>query len=266
MQTVSVPCHPLSLAVLQSHYGTGPIYLANHDQIFDLLTGCRIRHTSSKSNLFTESVDFVLSDQVARHVQEFATAVAVRLYRHHKHLLCWYVVAQVRLKGKGGAKPAVSDWLALHGVDEDAYSIDSAYKLYQRFGWDLEKKNDRFSVQIKRKAAGVLLRKTQSRANSEIPLQPYQYSLKDIDIELIAARFLSSFETCFSRTPVCLPKHVRIYLYNQVQGLTEREVATKLHLKHTGVHHALVSMRTRISINPTVSRLLQDALALPQNR
>lgn len=266
MQTVTVPVHPLSFAVLTTHYGYAPIHLANHDPMFDLLTGSRIRHTSSRSAIFTSAVDFVLSDHVARHVQQYAGSISDRLYRHHKNMLCWYVVAQVRLRGKGGAKPAVSDWLSLHGVDEDAYSIESAYKLYQRFGWELEKKNATFSEQIKRKSAGILLRKAASYAKTEEPLKPLRMAMRDIEVELVTARFLSNYALCFQRVPVCLPKHARIYLYYTVQGLTEREIAAKMKLKHAGVHHALVSMRNRIRLNHTVSRLIDDALALPEKK
>lgn len=264
MQTVVVPCHPLSLAVLRTHYGTLPIILANHDPFFELLSGTRRRDSSSKTETFTAEVSLVVNDHLARHIQLFATDIARRMYRHHKMMLCWYVVAQVRLKGFGGAKPAVRDWLDIHGVDEDAYSVDTAYKLFQRFGWDLKEKNGQFSKQILRKMEAGLHRKSAARAKSFDRINPLRMRMKDVEVQLIVARFLTAYSTAYNRVPVCLPKHISIYLYKEVQGYTEREVAAKLNLKHSGVHHALVSMRNRLQHNPTVRRLMEEALALPE--
>lgn len=265
MLEVSIKCHPLSYRVLYTHYGTDRIALTNHDPLFDTLTSSRPRHTCGVSrDGYTATIVFLLKDKIAANVQANAAAIADRLFREHKRMLCWYVAAQIRAGGKGNAKPAVQDWLWLHKVTEEDYATDAAYKLFQRFCWDFDKKNAQFSGQLRRKAAGILSRKTAANAKNIEELNPLIMKAKDITVELSINRFFSAYTATYTRIPAKLGKHVRIYMYVTQQSLTVREASKKLGISRNGIHHALKAMNLRIQQNAAFQDIMNTAVALPQ--
>lgn len=265
MLKVSIAVHPLTYRVITTHYGSNVIFLGNHDPLFDTLTSSRQRHTHGHSrDAYNSTLTFMLKDKIAANVQQHAAAIADRLFREHKRLMCWYVAAQIRALGKGQAKPAVQDWLNLHGITEDEYSSDAAYKLYQRFCWEFDKKNAQFSGRLRRKSSGVLSRKAATHANAVDAINPLVMRKKDMDIELAINRFFGEYSRVFSKMPAKLGKHVRIYMYVTQQGLTVREGSQKLGISRNGIHHALKAMNNRIQRNPTFQVIIDKAVALPQ--
>ncbi len=265
MLTVCIPCHPLTRRVLLSLYGAEPIVAPNHDALFDTLSTIPLRKAVHRNRAaMTASICFSLADPIAQSVQRNARSVAERLFKQHKQMLCWYAVSHVRALGKGSARPAIADWLRLHDVDENEFSLESAYKCFQRFGWVLDEKNARFSGQIRQKAAAKLSAKRTARAKTMQPLDPLKMRLPDIEVELVASRFLTQYNNTFSRMPYKLAQHTRVWAFIQIQGLSIRDAAKKLSISKPAAEHAVLAMRLRMKRNPTVKRLWEQSAALPK--
>lgn len=263
MLTVTLPVHPLSRKVLLAHYGAEPIILDNHDPLFDVISSPRLTPVKDLKSL-TAQVTFAFNDALAERLAAHAAQIGLRIFKYHKPLLCWFVLGYRRAKGKGHAMPSVGDWLALHDVDEDEYSTDSAYKLFQRFGWDFDEKNRLFSGRIKTKPGAEMTAKKRARAKKCKPVRALTFSMRDIDVELAVGRFLCAYRKCFRFTPNFLPAQARIYAYITMQGLSTREAAKKLSRSQPTIWHSLNSFRERMQRNPTVARLMADAIALPE--
>lgn len=266
MLPVVLKVHPLSRKVLVSQYGTEQIFLRNHDTIFDLLTGQRQRHITvgATADQLVAEITFYVQDRLAHHIQEHAYQIALKLFRHHIQLMRWYAAAQVRALGRGNAKTAILDWMYLHGVDEDDFSSDAAYKSFQRFGWNFDEKNAEFSGHLRRKSAGNLARKMRNRAKLIKPLSGLVINMEDSRVELAAARFLTSYSNTFRRIPAKLPKYAKVYLYVRMQELSNRQAEKKLSMNRTAIRYAIQAMRQRMDKNPTVAQLLEQCIDLPE--
>lgn len=267
MLQVAIPCHPMSRKVLLAQYGAEPITLENQDPLFDVLTSSRIRPTAVKNRAALSSqITFALDDRIAQYVENNGLQIGHRLFRHHKPMLCWFVLGYFRAKGKGVVWGAIEEFLSIHEVDEDEYSTETAHKLFQRFRWNFDEKNARFSGRMRENPGVKMSRKKQRHAKTCKPVKPMTISMKDIEVELAIGRFLVNYSRCFSRTPDFLPKHARVYTYITMQKLSVRDAAQKLGMSRTGVQNALTSFRNRLNRNPTVSRLIEESIALPDRK
>lgn len=265
MLQVSIPVHPLSRAALLSHYGPEPIAIDNnHDILFQHLAGHALRHSARCYPHLSTEITFALTDELAIHISRHAAEIGARLYNWHKQQICLYALAHYRARGSGSIRAAIAEWLTIYEVDEDQYSVDTGYKLFQRYYWELSKKNPRFSGQIRRKPGDVLPNKKAPRAILAQPVRPGVLTDTEAVPELAAARFLASAAEVFRRLPHRLPMQVRTYMYYSCAELTEREVALKLGLKKSTVHYHLHAIRRRSAVNPTFSKILTESTALPQ--
>lgn len=254
----------MSRKVLLSQYGTEPISLDNHDPLFDTLSCSRVRVSTIKNrSVLSSKISFALDDRIAQHVQAQAMQVGHRIFRLHKMMLCWYVVGCYRAKGKGVVWGSIEEFLSMHGVEEDEYAVETAHKLFQRFGWNFDKKNADFSGRMREKPGAKMSRKIVRHASGIKTIKPLTITMRDIDAELAIGRFLVAYSRCFRRTPNFLPKHARVYTYITMQELSIRQAAQKLGMTRTGVQNSLSSFRARMRRNPTVARLIEDAIALP---
>lgn len=256
-----MPCHPLSRKVLLAQYGPEPIALKNHDPLFDLMSGSLQRHSAGVRNEhLSATITFSVSRTIARSLILSPHEIGWRLLRFHKQQMCWYAVSQVRLKGKGAAMPAIRDWLSLHDVEEDEYQLETAYKLWLRFGWDFDRKNAFFSARLRRKSEG---RKEVECAKFQ-PLELRRTnSFSDIVVGLRAQSFLDEYRSKFKTVPKSLHKHITVYLLIHRQHLSQRDAAVKLEMTRYNVRSALQAIDQRAGRNRAFASLLASALALP---
>jgi hypothetical protein len=251
----------MSRQVLVAHYGPEPIALKNHNPLFDLMTGSRRRDTAGVRNEdLKATITFAVSRSIARCITLQPHELGWRLLRYHKQQLCWYAVSQVRLKGKGAAMPAIRDWLALHQVEEEHYGLETAYKLWQRFGLNFHRKNAFFSARLRRNSSG---RKEGERANFR-PLELRRHnSFDDIVLGLRARSFVQEYQAKFKSLPKSLHKHITVYLIVHRQYLSQNATAAKLEITRYNVRTALAAIDRRAERNRAFAALLQHALALP---
>ena len=262
MLQVSIPVHPLSLRALRAAYGQGPIVLSNHDTLFTFLTCSPLRsRMTSRAMVLSSEATFVVNNALAQHLQANACKVGAALFKFHKLELCRFAASAVILGYKGGAKAGLYVWLRMNGVGEDEYSLDSAYKLWQRFGWKFcAEKSTTFLSQINGKAAGIMAKKQAIMPKSVKPLQPRSLTLSQIEIELAANRFTESVKRCFRRPPHKLSYHARIYYYSLSSGMSARDLSKYLSIPVSSITYASRTIRKQALQNLTLSRLLSDAL------
>lgn len=255
MLQVEIPCHPMSRAILQCEYGNEPIQLAEHDIHWEIIATRVTNDDLRNKTQLTAYIQLQTNDRLAAHLARYGIIAGLRLYKFHKHLLCRYADAQVRVKGKGHARPAIQEFLNLYGVEEDAYSLESAYKLYQRFGWEIRRKNAHFLERMRRKPGAVLFEK--KHTGDESPAAP------GIETELAVARFMSAVHNLMKRHHRRLEKQARAYIYIKACGMSFRDAAALLDMPIGTVHYSCNAMRRRMERNPRLSSLLTESLALP---
>lgn len=255
MLQVEIPVHPMSRAILQCEYGAEPIHLAEQDITWEIISTRVTNDDLRKKTQLTAYISIVTNNRLAAHLARYGLIAGLRLYKFHKHLLCRYADAQVRVKGKGHARPAIQEFLNLYGIEEDHYSLDSAYKLYQRFHWEIKKKNSGFLERMRRKPGAIMFEKMKARDD----IQPE----RDISAELAVARFMSAVHHLMKRNHRRLEKQARAYIYVCESGKSFREVSALLDQPIGTVHYSVSAMRRRMERNPRIASLLHESLALP---
>lgn len=263
MRAVSIPVHPLSARALAYEYGPGSIVMNNQDPLFTFLTCSPLRTRISRgSDLLTQQVTFHVNDDLALHLQQYDWQIGSALLRMHKRELCQFAAAAVALRHQGGAKDALYLWLSMRQVTEDEYSLETAYKLWQRFGWKLStEKSTTFFAQTRGKAADALSKKTATVPKLINRINPTKLTLSQIEVELAANRFVGSLRQCFRRLPHKTAYHARIYYYATYTGMRSHiEVAKALGIPQTTVSYAIRTINAHAAHNITLRRMLADAL------
>jgi hypothetical protein len=262
VMSVTINIHPLSARVLSSLYGSEGVVMCATDPMFDLLSSKGNTLSATTTKEYTAPVNFLINEKLARQLANNPVNVAHRLFRYHKHLMCWYVATQVQVRGRGSAKAAIYDWMQLHRVSEDDYSSETLYKVFQRFGWNISSKNIEISGRLRNKTASILSPKKRAKWGTQTARQ--QTDVSDSLVELAIANFLAKYQLTFRAVPVKLPKHIRIYMYVTAQKLSYRAAATKLGSSCNGVHTATRAMQQRISRNIAIRDMVAEVLtALP---
>jgi len=262
MIQVKIPVHPMTMRVLRAEYGPGPIVMSNHDPLFSFITCSPLRQRQKKSaDILSSEVTFHVNDRLAKHLQQYGLAVGLALLKLHKMELCKFAASAVMLGHKGGAKAGVYAWLMRMEITEDEYSLETAYKLWQRFGWKFySEKNSTFLSQMRGKTAELLAKKQGRVPKPNRHICRRTYTLSEIEIDLAAQRFTRAVEQCFSRAPKKLAGQARIYYYITYTNLTHKEVAQRLGIPRPSASHAAKSIRIKAEKNMTLQRLLSAAL------
>lgn len=253
MLTVTIPCHPLSRAIIVAEHGPEPVVLDSHDFLFEVINSRITPDDLRNKTTLTQFIELHLNDRLAAHLGTYGHIAGIRLFKFHKQLLCRYADAQVRAKGKGRARPAIQEFLNLYGIEEDAYGLETAYKLYQRFCWEIQKKNPVFLEQMRRKPGVILFEKKQARE-----------AVPGIDTDLAVARFMSAVHHLMKRHHRRLEKQCRAYIYIHVSRMTFRDAAAILDIPIGTVHYSCNAMHHRMERNPRLASLLAESLALPE--
>lgn len=257
MRLLQIKVHALTRRVLLSELGhQEPFALPNHSLVFQAFN-TQFRRLGAERNQFTASVSFLLDERIADNAERSLHRIATWLFAMHKQQMCWFVQGQTST-GKTTAKEAVKNWLDYYEVDEDEYSLDSAYKCWQRFGWNFQEKNPQFFGRLREKAARIPSEKTARRRARKTPppgaVQEPEYAV---------ARFLAAYSQTFRRVPKKLQTQARAYTYIVGCQLSVRQAAEKIGGGSSSTHYAMQAMCKRMQRNRTVATLMQEALALP---
>lgn len=263
MVEVTIPVHPLTRAALLSQYGAEPITVENHDILFDHLAGTVRRHATQQHSQLTADLSFLVDDDIARHLEQNGMRIGARLFRWHKSQLFWYAATAWRIKGPGHAKPALSDWLTMHGVDEDHYPVGTAFRNFQRWGKKIQDKNPHFFGQMRGRMTDFLPKKRGRRAKPKYNHPPLTVRMSDVPVELALGRFMAAVAVLFLRIPRRLEGQARVHLYMTLRFLSEREAADKLGITKSTVHYRRRAFAWALRKNPSLARLIAESADLP---
>lgn len=264
MKEIILPVHPMSRCMLlQESGGIEPLVLRNHDPIFGIFTVRRLRPERISRQItgtLTSYVHIQVDDAIARQCIENAHAIGITLYRLHKDTMCRYIQAGT-LNG-APALHALRQFYHLHKISEDDYQEESSWKSWQRWAKTRQKKRH-FFAHKNGKPSDQLSKKRAARANLLKPTSNIRWTLQDAVIEMAASRFLSAYAHTFRHMPRRFDKHIRIYLYIKVLGLSTYEAAKKIGFPQTTCSYATRAIEARARKNATVAHLLAESLALP---
>lgn len=261
MKEVVLKVHPLSRGVLLSEYGCiEPLVIRQNDLVFPLLTSAPLQEFSNSKRaipFLTATVTMRLHSEVANWLFTRPFHAGALLFKMHKDQMCRY--AQASVKRGGDAWTSIQEWLYLHGVDEDAYSMEAAYKYWQRWNIGFREKNPQFFSRIRQKASVKTAKKMPESICLKMSLPPAEI---DQALEEMLLRLQRPGKRRI-RVPKRFPGHARAYLYRELGGLSEREAASVLGMNRSSVGYACRSMRNWIKTDARIRRALAET-GLPQ--
>lgn len=260
MTTILLPVHPLSRAIFRSEYGsTDPIRIRSNDILFSMLTHTQLRDRSSlvrSQYLLTTHIAFEIDDALAAHIARRCHQVGRHLFRWHKDMICRYV--DLCLRRGMTARGALVEFNELHGVTEDDFPLETAWKMWQRHNREEARKSPVFCTRIRGAAAVKKCEKKPRRRHVKIAFDTER-------LDLMSARLVDVLTGCLRRVPAKTATHVRCYLYQRYSGLSTAQISRRLHRKPRAFYYSARVVRDWISTDPTFRRLLQQVIALPEN-
>jgi hypothetical protein len=202
--------------------------------------------------LLTDQVTLQVSAPIAAHLRRLWYQAGLLLFQYHKDMMCRYADAAVR--GGGQAWPALAEWMRLHGVTEDDYPLESAYKCWYRWNREIKGKNPVFFGRLRSKPGVKLSEKVSTK-------RELRWSISDTQVELAAARLFSLAQACLPRVPKKFQLQTTCYLYIEMQGLSCREVAAKLGISHSKAAYSNNAIRNWASSDPLLAEMLRQSAA-----
>jgi hypothetical protein len=254
MQQIILPCHPLTRRVLIAEYGQEPILLPNRDLLFSLINTTPLRSRVSHERAFevlTSTISLQVHDRLAARLKNSWDAAGFLLLKFHKDAACRYVSTMYGL-GQD-ARPALQDWLKRHSVEEDDYSLDSAYKMWQRWIWDFSGKNKEYIARKRDQTAGG--QKVQAKAVALAKMPADQAAVA-------RDRFLAIAPSVLPTVPKVLYKHVHLYYLCTLCGLSQRKAAAAAGIgRRETVRYAVQTISNWRDTNRDFAALLLRAAA-----
>ena len=259
LKEILLPVHPFSRKILLSEYsGQEPLRIPQHDILFSMLCVTRIRDRSNLSRLrplLTVDINIALDKAMATHIVNRCYQSGLHLFKWHKDMLCRHTEACVRQQNS--ALAGIRDFYTMHDIGEDDLPMDTAYKIWQRWNWNLKRKNEVFFGK-KRGKAGVF--------NSNPPGRPQKVEIPvcDNQIECMAERIVDIASACLSTVPSSLPKHIRCYLYLEYAKRNHLQISQKLAVPVSTLYYGASVIRNWKATDTTFSRLFDKVCDLPQ--
>lgn len=258
MKDVVLKVHPLSRCVLLSEYGhTEPLIIGAHDLIYSILLSAPMREQSyirRSIQFLTHPLEFRVPDDAAAELFHRPFHAGAILYKFHKDQMCR--AAQVAVRNGGEAWGAIEQWLFMHDVDDDVYSMDAAYKCWLRWNSNFSQKNTVFFSRLRSKESVRFAKKKPDYVRSKM-------RLAEPEIEVALSQFLDALESSTQSTPSRFPLHARAYFYKALGGLSENEVSGVLGIPRATVGYGYRTMLNWISTCDHVRTALVQSTGLP---
>ena len=158
---ISLPVTPFVYAVLTSQYGSDYIRV-NQKQNKSLAILCQVSPRflpKKRIDELTESVTLQISDSLYKHLsKQDLNSLGLLWHRQFLHVMYSFIEAQV-LAGRP-AYESLSAYFAEHGIGEDIWSHDSAYRAWTTYKSEKKKvKPHKFSENRQRKRAFSVIEK-----------------------------------------------------------------------------------------------------------
>lgn len=237
-------------------HGVEPIRPSRNDLLFNMLTHHRPAAPSrlvSLRAILTATISVMVSDGVAEQFARNAFSVGRYIFLHHIHSMLVFVEAQ-HAAGVP-ALTAMKTWYAKHDLDEDCFALDSAYKRWQRYEWEKEKKTDIFLKNACAVRHGAF-QKSESPIRVRFPATPSACTAASV-------RFCDLVGAVLRRVPARMCLHGEFFFHAVVGEIKTDELARRKKVSRSTVYYGIAAIRREMDINPAfrsmVERLSADA-------
>lgn len=253
LETVVIAVHPFSARVLNSVYGQQPIVVDRRDVLFSMLSqGRAYRVREVQLAELTMQVTLKLNTELARKIRKRGATVGLQLAQFHKDWMCAHTATVVAHYGEASA--AIRDWYARHGITEDDYALESAYKYWQRYVWRGEKNMPRFS------ARNEALKDNRLAAFVEVNGR-IEKAWTEAEIELASKKLHQLSEAVLAHLPVRLGAQIRAYIYAVRSAQKTAVIARRLNIPETTARRRIQVIRDWLSIDATAREMFEKILA-----
>jgi len=240
--------------MIESDYSTGVIRLRSSDLLFQQLTYKRppSRKESKKlRKLLTERVELEINQKLFNSIKDNVVAVGDHLYKYHCLLMMKHVEA---LMDYTTVSDALNTFMVKHGISEDDYPIDHAYRKWNR--WKGNKKVKNASFFCTKGEPGASIKCNRKYAVHRV-LIPRNTDYLDVLVSAVAYRAAWSFGI-HSRHFV---KHLRVYLYYMYAGMNQEEVCEKLSMPRRSFYYAVKRAKETLETSEDLSQFVTKYVA-----
>lgn len=206
--------------------------------------------------LLTSEIEIAMDGALATHIALRCYQAGHHLYKWHKDMICRYIDTCLR-RGMP-AWSAIREFYEIHGIGEDDFPVENAWKMWQRHNKSEAKKNPVFSGRIRGATAVVFSKKVGRPLKVEIPMS-------NDEIEAMAKRLVDVASGCLRNPPKTLLKHARCYFYLHHAKRNHQEVAEHLGMPVSSIYYGAAVIRNWRDTDPLFDRLLSQVSDLPKN-
>lgn len=192
------------------------IQLCEDDELFDLLrySGTLGKYAKAQK-LLTETINFELSETIAKHVAKDVYAIGMYLDRFFKRELCKNVEA--RSKSDTEKTQSIRDFLSFADIEEDDYSREAAVKRVQRH--------------ISQKKVSFLEIRPVSNVGSKFPKMTSISHYTDAELEICFQNYLRQYPIYFytrrRKLRTALPDQCRAWIWQHIGKRPPQYIAQK---------------------------------------
>jgi len=209
--------------------------------IFSHLWHCdpnKSRQLTRIQNTLTAEITLHLPNKVSDHLMEHGYKVGYHLYELHIERMCEFAYAQY-LSGEP-AMAAIRNFLHMHGVSEDDFSIETAYKRWQR--WNISRNNQKKETQ-------------NQKQNSEIHRAVIPVGEKSMKVRL--AKFIRRNFHAFLLSDGSLSESMvlkaRIFFRYDIMNMHVREICSRESLSPATVYHHIHTFKQKIKLKELIA-------------
>ena len=249
MQIV-VPVAPLSKRIIEKRFPQEIIKLSKRDIMYQQL--CYFTLSASRSSKvqdrLTEEVTIQVGNQLAKKIQARLYQVGQHLYNIHCKMMMWYVEAQT--DAGISAKEAMMNFYTKHGMNEDDYSLESAYRRWTRYKSELSSNQPDYFFTDKWKFDPEMSRSAGAILRAKIP-----YS--DDELLQLLLQFNKKYFRFYNEPPSRkLRKHTYIFICYEIGARPINWMTSKFKTTRQGIWYARSAMDSRCTSNGNLRQIL----------
>lgn len=260
---VSVPVHPLSIKILTRHTPM-PISINKYDTLFVVLSSQRSERISTVRGkiLLPCVVTFDVHSRLARHISQHPTRIGFAILKYHKEMLHRHVVGVLTENPKASAWDAIKQYLDTYGITEDDYPLETAYKNWQRFGWNFSKKNRQKAGQFSRKTGvkssdNLIPKKGEKKHAGRSGAQPV---FSDLELDQLSEQIFFQVNTLFKDLPKRFAFWVQSYVYIYVGKHSCRSAARTLCTNRQTIYRSSLNILSRCKKSPLLDCIVKGII------
>lgn len=242
MTILTITVTPLTHQLLLSEYGPEPIKFDKNELINDQLRTIRFKATGYQPRTLKwlcAKVMIVVHDDLARFVALKNSNIGIALFNYHREVLLRYVDA-VHSCGVP-AREAINRFYDRHGLTDDHYSLDSAYRRWVDY------------------KAGIIVRKNAKNKGFEgLRENRLHVTASDTHLMLIAEEIVIEIKQQRRTLPVYFPMQIKAWALYKYGCHTLKRVGKLLGISIYAVHRAVKSIEAWIQTDTYVSKVVQD--------